>query len=266
MEDLIMKEMPMEIRKKRRRRKSRMISYIRTVVELVLVLAVIIGYNYYNGTIDTQSNTIAKTQAELNKTREQIELLLTATSTEEGVTPTIDEAVANAQEMKKELTEFRERKELYDKYEYVLFYQGQRTDMTYDMTKYGENLMEKEKINPNLLFGLIMVESHANEKAQNVSSTARGFCQLLSSTARGIYENVLQKGKYNHKMAFDGYTNIEIGSKLIAMNMEKYNGDTYTVIQRYRGIPDIGSYYAAVDRYVNRGGTSLRQIAKDYPD
>ncbi len=206
-----------------------------------------------------------KTQEELEKVYNEIDTLLVATSIE-GVKPdTVEKAIQNTEEIKKELTFFREREELYDKYEYVIMYGGKRTDMTYDMVSYGEDIMKEKKVDPNLLFGLIMVESHAVEKAQNKTSTARGFCQLLASTARSYYENILKKGKYNHELAYDGYINIEIGSELVARNMEKYNGDTHKVIQLYRGLND-PVYYAAVDRYVNRGGTSLRQIANEYPD
>lgn len=260
-----MKEISMIVRKRNRRRKNRRITLFRTIIELVLLFTVIVGYNYYNTTIDNKDATIAKAQAELNKTQKNTELLLAAISTEEGVTPTLDEAVANTKEMKKELAIFRERSELYDKYEYVLVYNGQRTDMSYDQVKYGENLMASKNVDPNMLFGLIMVESHANEKAQNSTSTARGFCQLLSSTAKSYYEKILKKGNYNHEMAFNGYINMEIGAALITNNMEKYNGDTQKVITLYRGLND-PAYYATVDRYVNRGGTSLRQIGNEYPD
>ena len=136
--------------------------------------------------------------------------------------------------------------------------------MKYSMVAYGEEIMKKENIDPNMLFGLVMVESRGIEKAQNPTSSARGFCQLIDTTAKSLYEKVLNKGPYNHVYAFNGYTNLELGAKLISRNMKEYRGNTYTTIQLYRGVTDARSYYASVDKFVSRGGTSLKQIENKY--
>ena len=245
--------------------KRRITSIIRSIFEIALICVIIFGYNHMNELIIGYEEEINIAQIELNKSHEELNSVLTAIGyTQEGILPTPIQAIDTIAQIRKELDTFRNRSELYDKYEYVMFYDGKRTDMTYNLVAYGEDIMKKENIDPNLLFGLIMVESRAVEKAQNPTSSARGFCQLIDSTAKSLYERVLKKGSYNHELAFNGYINLELGAKLIAGNMERYSGNTYTTIQLYRGIKDVRSYYAAVDKFVSRGGTSLRQIGNNY--
>jgi len=243
---------------------NRRIISLARLIEVTLICIIVFGYNYMNGLILGYQDTIAKTQAELNKAHKDLNFVLDSVITEKGIVPTPAQAIATIAEIKNELDTFRNRAELYDKYEYVLFYDGKRTDMTYNLVSYGETIMKKENIDPNMLFGLVMVESRGVQKAQNSTSTARGFCQLINTTAKSLYENELNKGSYRHDYAFNGYINLELGAKLIASNMEQYKGNTYTTIQRYRGLQDVRYYYAAVDKFVSRGGTSLRQIENRY--
>lgn len=242
----------------------KIISLARLIFEMALICVIVFGYNYMNGLIIGYQNTIAETQAELNKAHEELNFVLNSTATEKGIIPTATQAIATVAQIREELDTFRNRAELYDKYEYVLFYDGKRTDMTYNLVAYGEDIMKKENIDPNMLFGLVMVESSGKEKAQNSTSSARGFCQLIDTTAKSLYENVLKRGSYRHDYAFNGYINLELGAKLISGNMKQYRGNTYTTIQLYRGLKDVRYYYAAVDKFVSRGGTSLRQIENRY--
>lgn len=249
----------MEERKHIRRCKNQMKRGILFFSNLIMICSIIFGIGYINHL----QNIINDTQKELTSANKTIQTFIATTSDNENQINSLKEALNQAASDAAELKELRSRRELYDKYSYVLSYNGQRTDMTYDQLKYGEDLMKSKNIDPNLLFGVVMTESKATEKAQNKCSSARGYCQVIESTAKSIYERYLHKGIYKHSMAFDGYTNMEIGAELIAINMEKYNGDTQKVIQRYRGLDD-PAYYASVDAYVNRGGTNLRRIAHDY--
>jgi len=245
-----------------RQRKIRFIK--RTIFEIVLISIIVFGYMYMNNLINECKADVKAAQTEVNKTHEELNSIFTAIDGEQEKQLTTPEAIIKINQMKKELDDFKNRKELYDKYEYVLFDNGKRTDMKYSMVAYGEEIMKKENIDPNMLFGLVMVESRGIEKAQNPTSSARGFCQLIDTTAKSLYEKVLNKGPYNHVYAFNGYTNLELGAKLISRNMKEYRGNTYTTIQLYRGVTDARSYYASVDKFVSRGGTSLKQIENKY--
>ncbi len=246
-------------------KQKRITSITRLMFEIILIGIIVFGYIYMNSLITEYKEAFNAVQVELDKTRNELNSVLTAIGSEqEGILPSSSQAISTISRIRKELDTFRNRAELYDKYEYVIFYDGKRTDMKYSMVAYGENIMKKENIDPNMLFGLVMVESRGKEKAQNPTSSARGFCQLIDTTAKSLYEKVLNKGSYRHDYAFNGYINLELGAKLIAGNMEEYRGNTYTTIQLYRGIEDVRSYYTAVDKFVSRGGTSLRQIENNY--
>jgi len=245
-----------------RQRKIRFIK--RTIFEIVLIGIIIFGYMYMNNLVNECKADVNAAQTEVNKTHGELNSIFTTIDGEQGKQLTTPEAIMKINQMKKELDDLKNRKELYDKYEYVLFDNGKRTDMKYSMVAYGEEIMKKENIDPNMLFGLVMVESRGIEKAQNPTSSARGFCQLIDTTAKSLYEKVLNKGPYTHDYAFNGYINLELGAKLIARNMRRYEGNTYTTIQLYRGVNDVRSYYASVDKFVSRGGTSLRQIENKY--
>ncbi len=246
-----------------RQRKIRFIK--RTIFEIILICIIVFGYIHMSNSINEYKTISNNTQIELDKTRNELNSVLTVVgSTQEGKQLTSTEAIEKINQIKKELNDLKNRKELYDKYEYVLFDNGKRTDMKYSMVAYGEEIMKKENIDPNMLFGLVMVESRGVEKAQNPTSSARGFCQLIDTTAKSLYEKVLNKGPYTHDYAFNGYINLELGAKLISRNMREYKGNTYTTIQLYRGVTDARSYYASVDKFVSRGGTSLRQIENKY--
>lgn len=163
-----------------------------------------------------------------------------------------------------ELVELRKRAELYDNYKYALYYEGERTDITFDQLKTGVEIMEKNGIDPNVLFSVIMVESKGKENAKNDSSTATGFGQLLISTAEETYENYMNKGSgtFDPAILTDGTSNIEITANYINQLLEN-NGTLTQALYKYRG--ENNKYWLnEVDSYMHEGGTSLEQAEKDY--
>lgn len=162
----------------------------------------------------------------------------------------------------KELMFYKNREELYDKYKYALYYEGERTDITYDQLKTGVTIMENNGLDPNLLFAVIMVESKGKENAKNDSSTASGFGQILTSTGKDVYEDYMNKGKFSNDLLMDGTTNIEITANYLNQLIEN-NGTLTEALYKYRGKTD--KYWInAVDEYMHEGGSSIEQAEKDY--
>ena len=163
-----------------------------------------------------------------------------------------------------ELDSFKKREELYNKYEYALYDKaGNRTDLTYDQVKTGEELMEEKGMDPDLLFGIVMTESGGKETASNSTSTARGYGQLLAGTGKFVYENLQgnPKGSYNHSYAYDGDMNIAMTVDLLDYFKNEKNYSLHKTIQSYRGLQDVASYERTINSYISKSGNSLSSIA-----
>ena len=159
-----------------------------------------------------------------------------------------------------ELNTFREREELYNKYEYAVVYGGERTELTYEEIKLGEQLMTEINQSPHLMFGTVMVESNGIPDAVNPRSGATGHGQFLDSTARFIWENVLGYTGYYPDLRKDGEANIKM---MAGYYKYLYNtqGTTFKVIKQYSGnrtdggtqkyIDKINSFTSQVGVYIN---------------
>lgn len=161
--------------------------------------------------------------------------------------------------LKKEIKEYTKRNELFNKYEYaVLDKSGNRTDLTYDQIETAETLMEKKGLDPDILLGVIMVESGGVEKCINSESTARGYGQILEGTGQFVYENLEgnPKGSYDHSMALDGYNNIRMTSELWGWFNES-GKSLYQAIQKYRGKEDVSGYIAGINSYLSTKGKTI---------
>lgn len=166
--------------------------------------------------------------------------------------------------------QIQELEEARANYNYVLAKSdGNRTDMSMDELKFGIEQMEKRNIDPHLLYGVVMVESNAKRNTTNNKSTARGYGQFLKGTARWVYEVKLNKGKntYNHAMAFDGKTNLEMGAEYISYLMEKNNGSIMKTCLDYNGRELGEAYYHRVNDIIAKNtDTNLQEIEQKYKE
>jgi len=159
-----------------------------------------------------------------------------------------------------ELKELRERKELYDKYDYVLEYNNERTDITYDQLKTGIQICEQSGVDPALLFAFIMTESHGDETAKNENSTAKGYGQLLNGTATYVYEVVMSNGEgtYNTSMALNGDTNIEMTANYLAYLKENCSS-VNEIITAYSG-EDNQEYKNEINKWLAKADISIADL------
>ena len=124
-----------------------------------------------------------------------------------------EDLVACNREITKELNEFKEREELYDKYEFALYYDGEKTDITFDQLRYLEEIIADSSFSePEFLLAWIMTESHGNTYAKNPHSTAKGYGQFLDGTSKSVWTNILgyNEKEWSADIAYDGYTNLEL--------------------------------------------------------
>ena len=211
--------------------------------------------NYYKQSINQLEDTIYAKQSSINSLSNNVNQLVA----------TIDTLEQEKTEISEKLSVFEQREELYNKYEYIVEVGGKRTDLTYEQLAHGETLMKDRGLNPHLLFGVVYLESRGNEKATNTRSTARGYGQFLGSTGKMVYEKMLKKGTYNHDMAFNGYTNLELGAEYLSYLMKTQNGSVMNSLLLYNG-GEIGErYYQIIDNVLRQHGKpSLAQIEREY--
>ena len=175
----------------------------------------------------------------------------------------VDEQLVVVSSMNKEyvdeLNTLRNRSELYDKYEYAIIDNGERTELTYAEIELGEQLMNEKGIDPNLMFGTIMVESRANPDAVNRKSGATGYGQFLNSTAKWVWTDLMGNSNYYSDLRKDGTANIQMMAEYYDY-LYSVNNNTFKVVKCYSGnSTDKGTsaYLAKVNNFTKKVGVIL---------
>lgn len=173
------------------------------------------------------------------------------------------ELVSDNKKLLKEVKSIGNKLTLYEKYDYAVFDKANnRTGLTYEQLKLGDELMTEKGYDPDLLFGIIMVESNGNPLAQNKVSSAKGYGQLLASTGKYVYESLLGHGKgtYNHlSLSLNGDLNIEMTANLIDYLYKLHNGNLYKAIKNYCGQNDAGTraYINKINKHISEAGKNV---------
>ena len=150
-----------------------------------------------------------------------------------------------------ELTEFRTRSELYDKYSYAIIDDcGDRTELKYAEIKLGEELMLEKGLEPHLMFSSIMLESSGNPSNVNRSSGATGYGQFMDATAKWVWTKLMgnNSSTYYSDIRKDGETNIRMMAEYYDYLYDLKDGDTFKVIKYYSG----NSTDAGAQWYLNK--------------
>jgi len=231
-------------------------------------------------TVKVQSSTIASLTSEVaTKDQEYKELKSTKDAKISELTDTMKKLSFAAVDMNSELNtlkeeyntkmkrlqELEERAELYDKYDYVLFDNGTRTDITYqrikDVQKYCTDVGLSEDAVAFAL-SLVATESHGIEKAENSESTAAGFGQLLYNTAKYVYEEEMGNGSgsYYYALALDGDKNLEMTVNYISYLAKQYNGNPRNIINAYRGTSGDTWYVNKVEQKLKESDLTLASL------
>lgn len=99
----------------------------------------------------------------------------------------------------------------------------------------------KERIEPDIAFGLVFTESTFRERAVSHVG-ARGLTQLMPRTAEWLDPQV------DRSQLFDPQTNLRLGFRYLRQLIDKYEGDTKLALLAYNRGP------GTVDRVLDRGG------------
>lgn len=205
----------------------------------------------YNSTIKSLKSNITSSNKVINALDSEV---TTLKSDNKSLAKEYDDLLSNYNVL-------ASRKELYDKYEYVITYGGKRTDVTYDQIKSGVEIMKENGYDPNILFSTIMVESRGLKDAANSQSTARGYGQLLRGTAKFVYEDIMKNGNgsYDHSMAFDGNLNIKMTAYYLTDLLERKDGNLFATMRNYSGRNDLGtnSYISMMNGFSSTTGTNM---------
>ena len=172
----------------------------------------------------------------------------------------LKEIVSNQEE---ELIAYREREELYDKYEWSLYYSGKRTDITYEQIESLQEYCDSRGYSSemvDLVLAVAMKESTGNEKAYNASSGASGYCQLLGSTARMVYTKLQDNEEpYTHDVALDGEKNLQLAADYLQYLYEYHGNNPIKMIDSYRGMHSI-DYINSIDNYLKKNDLSIYNL------
>ena len=161
------------------------------------------------------------------------------------------------------LNHYQKREELYNKYEWALIYDGNRTDIEYESILTLEKMAADNRYGTDavaLTLALAIQESHGIADAKSSTSTATGLGQLIYSTAKYSYEKLLGNGDdtYKREYAFDPNTNLQMALAYInaIAHDPNVNGDPIKVIDQYRGLHS-PAYIEGVRKLLDRAGLEL---------
>ena len=218
--------------------------------------------------MEEKDNEIKAIQSNYSYLEERLDSFVNTINELTSISETLDQQnkslVESNQQYHEELAEFKQREELYNKYEYALYDGKKRTDITYDQLLTLEDLLEESTVNDeDLILSIVMTESKGVEKARNSSSTAKGYGQFLDGTSKFVYTRLMDKpvSSWNPNIALNGEMNLEMMVHYIDYLYEVNNGNLYEIIRDYRGKQDISGYVAKIDSYLLNVDKSVEQIS-----
>ncbi len=159
---------------------------------------------------------------------------------------------------------YQHRQELYNKYEYALFYEGERTDIEYEHLATLDEIARINGYSPEVVYltlALVMTESHGIANAKNPESSASGLGQLIYSTAKFSYEDLLGfgSGTYKKEYAYDPELNLRMTLAYVNYLSKQKKGDPIGVVDAYRGLHSTG-YINSVAEKLDSAGLELKAL------
>lgn len=245
-----------------KRRRGKMIRAVKPLIPcLICIIAIIyLGMDNYR-----LNNTISQLNETISERDSEVQVLKLTVNNLRNIVIDLDSQLQEVSEVNKsyvdELNTFRQREELYDKYEYAIMAGNKRTDLTYEEVQYGEDLMISKGLDPHLMFGSIMVESTGRVAAVNKSSGAQGYGQFLDKTAEWIWTDMLGNKTYNSNIRKDGKSNILMMATYYDYLYPISKWSTFNVVKCYSGnSTDEGtaSYIRKINDYTSTVGVTIK--------
>lgn len=256
---------------------------------LIILISLVVGFsvgcmyttiNYLNKSLNDQTVTlhkeeikeIEKEKSELNSVIEEKDNAIKQKDEEiQKISKSLDSKDQEISKLNEELIIFRERSELYDKYEIaVMNTNNKRTDLSYNDIKYIEEFSLSKKIPPSLMFYMMKLESNFNPKLQSSQSSARGLLQVIKGTGEYTHTKLMNKSisSYNHDDMFDPRINAEYSITYMDYLFDRSNGNVYEMMKRYSGgYSEFGigdRYHQLVEGHMKKFGYSLSKAQEEY--
>lgn len=127
------------------------------------------------------------------------------------------------------------------KYKYAMYDTGgNRNDLTVDLLTLGDRLMQENNLDPNLLFGIIMVESEGHTDKTNPDSGAAGLGQFMPETGQFVYNKYIDKNKkyYHNTTPYNATCNLKMTALYLKYLYDIYDNSTMDVLKHYCGGDD----------------------------
>lgn len=245
-------------------RKKQIVKVVKTCIRMAVALSMSFMF-LVSSNLMISYNNLSKKYSKLDcNLVKKVQQQETSINTLEKVINTLDSEIQDLSSTNKsyvdQLNEFRQRKELYDKYDYaILDEEGNRTDLTYEEIKLGEDLMKELGYDPNLLFGAIMVESNGKSDAVNEYSGATGYGQFCNETAKFVWNDLMGRDNYHPEIRKDGKSNITMMAYYYDY-LYSTKGNTFNVIKQYSGnATDSGAqeYLNRINSYTKKAGVTV---------
>ena len=232
-----------------------------SIVQAVVIAGLVLKIKSDSEIIESRNNEIVQLTSERNyyitSCANLGNALIESINISEALDETNKQLINDNLEINEELNVFREREELYDKYEYALYFNGDRTDLTYDQLLTLQDMVKDTSIpSVDMILAICMHESHFNASAVNGSgSGASGYGQFLPSTARSVWSNILgnDPDDWEPEYIFDPDINLQMCVAYTDYLIKKHGGPR-GAMQQYSGGGGDG-YIAALDIYLRRSET-----------
>lgn len=206
------------------------------------------------GTIEEQHNLLMNTSVLVEELNQYIyDLTQSRTKLEQKYNSLVDA-----------VNYYQHRQELYNKYEYALFYEGERTDIEYEHLATLDEIARINGYSPEVVYltlALVITESHGIADAKNSESSARGLGQLIYGTAKFSYEELLGygSGTYKKDYAFDPELNLRMTLAYVNYLCNQKKGNPIGVVDAYRGLHSTG-YINSVAEKLDSAGLELKAL------
>ena len=229
-----------------------------------------IGHSYHktNKNVQALKQNIVVLQAENNNLRKALEI-----SNKEIVDISTSLAVKENEldKANKELDKIHKRVPIhrvvtknqnYDYRPYFYAMQSTKFNKHYLSEKDMTTVLEwssKYGIDPNLVIGIMWVESRYYPKAKSKSSSASGYGQFIKSTGKWTHESLLKrKDKYDHTVhPFNPDDAIPMMCAYLNHLIKISKGDIRKVLIRYNGNELGKRYYELIDEYFARVSSNI---------
>lgn len=206
------------------------------------------------GILTDYKDTLSNFEYDTNELKDEIEKLENQIDKKQLELNSIDKSIIEKQS---ELNEMSCNIDLIEQYNYALYdTMGNRNDITLNMLKFIITKCTTKNLDPDLVLGIIMVESEGHSEATNLYTGAAGLGQFISDTGEFVATKYLNI-QYDHNITpYNPYVNVTMMIEYLSYLHNKYYNDTVSVLMEYSG-GDLEYAYEYYSKIINIVGYNV---------